>query len=49
MEVVLIRHAQPDVAPGICYGALDLKLAQPVVRRRSGSYACSTICRPHVW
>jgi len=30
MEVVLIRHAQPDVAPGICYGALDLKLAQPV-------------------
>jgi alpha-ribazole phosphatase len=30
MEVVLIRHARPDVAPGVCYGALDLKLAQPV-------------------
>jgi len=30
MDVVLIRHARPDVAPGICYGALDLKLAQPV-------------------
>jgi len=30
MEVVLIRHARPDVAPGVCYGMLDLKLAQPV-------------------
>jgi len=30
MEVVLIRHVRPDVAPGVCYGALDLKLAQPV-------------------
>ncbi len=30
MDVVLIRHARPDVAPGICYGVLDLKLAQPV-------------------
>lgn len=31
MEVVLIRHAQPDVAAGICYGSLDLALATPVV------------------
>ena len=30
MEVVLIRHAQPDVAEGVCYGRLDLALAQPV-------------------
>jgi len=30
MDVVLIRHARPEVAPGICYGALDLALALPV-------------------
>ncbi|MGO4330832.1 alpha-ribazole phosphatase family protein [Cupriavidus sp. 2TAF22] len=30
MDLVLIRHAQPQVAPGICYGALDLALAEPV-------------------
>lgn len=30
MEVVLIRHAQPQVAPGVCYGSLDLALVQPV-------------------
>lgn len=30
MEVVLIRHAQPEVAPGVCYGSLDLALVQPV-------------------
>jgi alpha-ribazole phosphatase len=31
MDLVLIRHARPEVAQGICYGALDLPLAQPVV------------------
>ncbi|KJK25678.1 alpha-ribazole phosphatase [Burkholderiaceae bacterium 16] len=30
MDLVLIRHARPEVAQGICYGALDLPLAQPV-------------------
>ncbi|WP_454732125.1 MULTISPECIES: histidine phosphatase family protein [Cupriavidus] len=30
MDLVLIRHAQPQVAPGLCYGALDLALAEPV-------------------
>lgn len=30
MEVVLIRHAKPEVAAGVCYGRLDLALAQPV-------------------
>jgi len=30
MDVVLIRHARPDVGPGICYGRLDLGLAAPV-------------------
>lgn len=31
MDLVLIRHAAPEVAQGICYGALDLPLAQPVL------------------
>ncbi|MFJ5381397.1 alpha-ribazole phosphatase family protein [Cupriavidus sp. CER94] len=30
MEVLLIRHAQPEVAAGICYGSLDLALTMPV-------------------
>lgn len=30
MELVLIRHARPDIAPGICYGRLDLTLAAPI-------------------
>ncbi|WP_343655896.1 alpha-ribazole phosphatase family protein [Cupriavidus sp.] len=30
MEVLLIRHAQPEVAAGICYGSLDLALTTPV-------------------
>jgi len=29
MDVVLIRHAPPDVAAGICYGSLDVPLAAP--------------------
>lgn len=30
MDVVLIRHARPDIGPGICYGRMDLCLAAPV-------------------
>jgi len=30
MDVVLIRHARPHVADGICYGRLDAELARPV-------------------
>ncbi|WP_427310961.1 histidine phosphatase family protein [Cupriavidus sp. H39] len=30
MDVVLIRHAQPQVAAGTCYGCLDLPLAAPL-------------------
>lgn len=30
MDVVLIRHARPDVGSGICYGRTDLCLATPV-------------------
>ena len=26
MPLILLRHPQPDVAPGICYGASDLAL-----------------------
>lgn len=30
MDVVLIRHARPEVADGLCYGRLDAPLVQPV-------------------
>lgn len=30
MELHLIRHPQPDVAPGTCYGSSDVGLAAPV-------------------
>lgn len=29
MRLFLIRHPQPEVAPGICYGRSDLPLRQP--------------------
>lgn len=29
MQLILIRHPQPDVAPGICYGRTDLAVAPP--------------------
>ena len=29
MELYLIRHPRPDVAPGTCYGQTDLGLAPP--------------------
>ena len=28
MELHLIRHPRPDVAPGVCYGRSDLGLAE---------------------
>lgn len=28
MDIYLIRHTRPDVAPGICYGRLDLDLPE---------------------
>lgn len=30
MDVVLIRHAQPEVSAGTCYGCLDLPLVAPL-------------------
>lgn len=29
MELYLIRHPKPDVAPDVCYGQLDVGLAEP--------------------
>lgn len=29
MELYLIRHPRPQVAPGVCYGQTDLGLAEP--------------------
>ncbi|QBY54076.1 histidine phosphatase family protein [Cupriavidus oxalaticus] len=31
MDLVLIRHAQPEVAAGTCYGCLDLPLVSPLM------------------
>ncbi len=45
MEVVLIRHAQPVVEPGICYGSLDLALATPVVP--APARIAAGLARPH--
>ena len=28
MQLYLIRHPRPDVAPGLCYGRSDLTLAE---------------------
>lgn len=27
MKLILVRHPQPDVAPGVCYGSTDLAIA----------------------
>lgn len=32
MQLYLVRHPQPRVAPGICYGRLDLPLAAPAAQ-----------------
>ena len=29
MELHLIRHPKPDIAPGVCYGQRDIGLAEP--------------------
>ncbi|MGB4468438.1 MAG: histidine phosphatase family protein [Azovibrio sp.] len=29
MQLFLVRHPRPRLAPGICYGRLDLELAEP--------------------
>ena len=29
MQLHLVRHPRPRVAPGVCYGRLDLELAEP--------------------
>lgn len=33
MRLYLIRHPQPDIAPGLCYGATDLRVAANEVDR----------------
>ena len=33
MRLYLIRHPQPDIAPGLCYGATDLRVAADEVDR----------------
>jgi len=46
MDVVLIRHARPAVAEGICYGSLDLALAVPVMPAPAGMSRALPGCPP---
>ncbi|MCA3183164.1 alpha-ribazole phosphatase family protein [Cupriavidus sp.] len=45
MEILLIRHAQPEVAAGICYGSLDLALTLPLTP--DPSHAVAGLAAPH--
>lgn len=45
MDLVLIRHARPDVAPGVCYGRSDLPLVQPM---SPAPEAIVAVCGPAV-
>lgn len=45
MEVVLIRHARPEVDAGICYGSLDLALSMPVTPAAASIVA--GLAQPH--
>jgi alpha-ribazole phosphatase len=33
MELVLVRHPQPDIAPGICYGRTDVSTSMEAIAR----------------
>jgi alpha-ribazole phosphatase len=37
MRLILVRHPQPLVAPGICYGSTDLAVAPEVARRAAAT------------
>ena len=40
MELYLIRHPRPQVAPGVCYGQTDLGLAEPAAEVEIGRASC---------
>lgn len=52
MTVWLVRHAQPLVAPGICYGASDLPADESATRRAAAALAmvlperANVVCSP---
>jgi alpha-ribazole phosphatase len=50
MKLALIRHPAPAIAPGICYGRLDVAL-DPVALTRVGRIASDPALRDlrHVW
>jgi alpha-ribazole phosphatase len=50
MKLVLIRHLAPLIAPGVCYGGLDVPL-DPAAARQIGARAADPALRGvrHVW
>jgi len=52
MALVLIRHPQPEVAAGICYGKTDLRLREPAalsaqaIDERLGKAPSHMVCSP---
>jgi alpha-ribazole phosphatase len=41
MRLILVRHPQPLVAPGICYGSTDLPVAPAVAQRAAATLAAT--------
>jgi len=46
VQLYLIRHPRPLVAPGVCYGQLDLPLAEPVASAAAPLRAALLAARP---
>jgi alpha-ribazole phosphatase len=52
LNLWLVRHAQPLIAPGVCYGALDVPADAPATVRAAQALAdclphgCQVICSP---
>ena len=39
MKLWLVRHAQPLIAPGVCYGATDMAADEPATRQAAQALA----------
>lgn len=52
LNLWLVRHAQPLIAPGVCYGALDVPADEPATERAAQAlvdfvpHGCQVICSP---
>jgi alpha-ribazole phosphatase len=46
VKLHLVRHPQPDVAPGLCYGASDVAVAEPELARVQASLLAAGLPGP---